>query len=232
MSLQEGFAGPAPYTFRLARPGEGRAVAGLLELAGVEVEPEMVQGIDSGQVSGDVTLRSLTSREDGMLAMAEYMTSGNLAAAVPASYLVLVATHPDEADPVGVVTTNPPGSVMQQLMDTVPGKAGEQAVMMLLLGIKKLAGVAVQPEHRRTGLGRLLTLQAVDVAHRTRASHVYGQTRTQDHLVGWYQRCGFQVLPPGEGLDLSWLVDFPFGISPMPGEQLFLSTQNRPARLM
>ena len=130
------------------------------------------------------------------------------------------ATHPDHADPIAVVATTPPVTVMQQIPQTA---SRDDAVMMLLLGIRKITGLAVRPEHRRAGLGRLMLLQATTLAHRTGAIYVYGQTRTRDGLIDWYRRCGFKVLPPSEGLDLAWLIDMPFGIKPMLGEQLFVS---------
>jgi len=109
--------------------------------------------------------------------------------------------------------------------------SGPDSLMFLMIGVTKISAVAVHPEHRRSGLGTALLLQATTLAHRIGRHTVYGTTRTHDQLAGWYRSRGFDVRAPGTGLDLSWLLERPFSITAYDDEQMFISTDTRPAKI-
>lgn len=219
-------SGPGEYTLRLARPQDASAVGDLIALAGV-TEPVILEAIEQ-DICSSVALAALESHDAGVQALAEHAIRDNLNGAMQADTVALVAVHPHHPAPVAAVITSPPGSVMQQIHDQ---GAGLEPLMMLLMAVAKIPAIATHPEHRQSGLGTALLLQATTLAHQIGRTTVYGTTRTDDNLVGWYQRRGFSLRAPGDGLDLSWLVQRPFGISSPPDEQMFISTQKQPARL-
>lgn len=94
----------------------------------------------------------------------------------------------------------------------------------MLMGLRKLAAVAVEPAHRRFGLGRSLVQAATTAARRSNALLIFGQTEVKDGLESWYARQGFTVLAPDVSLDLEWLIDIRFTVSAIPGQRLFATT--------
>lgn len=226
-ALRDGMPGPEGYMLRLARPGEAEAVGELTALAGVS-EPVLLEAIEKGDLCASVALAALGSDEAGLRKLTEHMMRDDLNGGLQASSVALVATHPQCRGPVGAVLTCPPGNVMKQIQEQ---GAGLEPLMMLMMGVAKVSAVATHPDHRQVGLGTALLLQATTLAHRVGRTTVYGTTLVPDGLAGWYRRRGFEVREPGAGLDLSWLLARPFGIAALPGEQMFVSTEGRPAKL-
>lgn len=219
-ALRDGLPGPAPYILRLARPGESEDVARLLGLAQLHRDEALLASIDDG-LAGEVALQALVSTEHRLRALATRLsTPEGVFDALRASAVVLVAVHPDGPHPVGVIVTNPPGGLMRQLMER---QAPREHLAMILMAITKIPGLAVDPAHRGAGLGGALLQRVTALAHQTGYRHVYGQVRDRDGLADWYRARGYTVLPDGQGIDLSGLIDAPVGVKPVPGERIFVS---------
>jgi GNAT superfamily N-acetyltransferase len=214
--LLGGFPGPAPYTLHLARPSDGSALRRLSQMAGVEIPPRLVDDVE-GRHTGDVTLKHLLAPQAGQLALAQHLATGDVDRTYAACTTVLVATHPDHDKPVGACVTTPPGSLLDTLADR---GASRETMLGMLRGARKVSSVAVEPDHRGSGLGRVLLSRAVALSFAAGVLTVFGQTRTADGLAGWYRTNGYTVLAPGEALDLSWLLGMKYGVAPVPGEQL------------
>lgn len=210
---------PEPYQLRMAEAQDMPAVSRLLATTGAADVPDLAGDVASGTV-GAVT-RALLSGGDTSWALAEQMQAGGLQRALKGSATLLVATHPDEQQPVGMCLTMPPGGVMHQARSV---GVTSDALMMMLMGLRKLSAVAVEPGHRRAGLGQALVETAVSLAFRTGTMLIFGETSAKDGLEGWYTRQGFTMLAPKQGLDLQWLIDLPLVVSAVPGERLFAST--------
>lgn len=198
----------------------------LIALAGV-TEPVILEAIEN-DICSSVALAALESHEAGVQVLAEHAIRDDFNGAAQANTVALVAVHPQHPTPVAAVITSPPGSVMKQIQEQ---GAGPEPLVMLLLAVAKIPAIATHPDHRQTGLGIALLLQATTLAHQVGRTTVYGTTRTADNLAGWYQRRGFSLREPAAGLDLSWLVQRPFGISSPPDEQMLISTEKQPAKL-
>jgi GNAT superfamily N-acetyltransferase len=225
--LRAGFGGPGPYTLRLARPDEGPSVARLIGLAGLDTEDGMLRALEQ-DVQGALTLATLESDDDGLAALAQHMKGGQgVMGAFAARTTILVATHPDQGEPVGVCLSNPSGTALGALAEH---NAPLLTLMLIMLSVTKIPALAVDPAHRGAGLGRALLLQSTALAHQVGASLVYGSIRTADNLVSWYEGCGFSVYPEKAGLDLSHLVDRRVGVLPGPAERLFVSDSRHPAQ--
>jgi GNAT superfamily N-acetyltransferase len=194
-------------------------VSRLLATTGAADVPDLADSVAAGTV-GAVT-RTVLSGGDMSRALAEQMQAGGMQRALEGSTTLLVATHPDQQQPVRMCLTMPPGGAMHQAMSV---GATSNALMMMLMGLRKLSAVAVDPEHRRAGLGQALVATAVSMAFRTGAMQVFGETSVEDGLQDWYTRQGFTVLAPQEGLDLQWLIDIPLVLSAVPREQMFAAT--------
>jgi GNAT superfamily N-acetyltransferase len=202
-------------------------VTRLIALAGLDTEAGMLQALEQ-DMQGALALATLQSEDDGMTALAQHMKSDRgLMGAFAARTTILVATHPDHAEPVGVCLSNPSGSTLGALAEK---NAPLLTVMLMMMSVTKIPALAVNPGHRNAGLGRALLLQSTALAHQVGASLVYGSTRTADNLVSWYEHCGFAVYPAGAGLDLSHLVDRRVGVLPGPGEHLFVSDSRYPGQ--
>jgi GNAT superfamily N-acetyltransferase len=220
--LMGGFPGPAPYRLHLARPNDGPAVTRLSQMAGMEISPHVLNDID-GRHSGDVTLKHLLAPHDVQSTLAQQLATGDMDRTYAACTTVLVATHPDRGEPVGACVTAPPARLLDSLADR--GAPGE-AMLLMLRRARKLSSVAVEPEHRGSGLGRALLSRAVALAFAGGVFTVFGQIKTADGLADWYRNNGYTVLAPGEALDLSWLFGVRYGVAPIPGEQLVAAMSN------
>lgn len=211
------------YQLRLARPQDWPGIARLLPMAGVPVQDELRLALEDG-LAGDIARHAVVSEEARMAAAARHM-QGGLSVLFAASAVVLVATRPGLDPPVAVCVLNPPGVVMRQMSD-----AGASLAQLLLVmtAVAKIPALVVDPDHRGAGLGQELVRRTASLAQ-VGASCVYGQIRLDDGLADWYRRAGFTVLPSNRSIDLARLIGSRVKISPMPGEQLFLS-EPAPAR--
>ena len=146
--LREGIRGPAGYVLRAVRPQDAPALHRLIPMVDGfdQVEPEMVRAIEN-DLTGRVKLAFLEGKEHGVRAMAEAQMSGDFKAA---NALILVGAHPDEPDPVAVCSMVPPGNVIEQLRRA---RLAERELSIICLGVTKIQALAVDPAHRRHGLG-------------------------------------------------------------------------------
>lgn len=75
--------------------------------------------------------------------------------------------------------------------------------VLATLAIDKLQLVAVSPEHRGRGHGRRLVRYAVNTARQGKSALLYGQIDGSNRaLHAFYSGLGFEILDPGEPLDV------------------------------
>jgi GNAT superfamily N-acetyltransferase len=213
--------GPDGYRVRLARPGDGLAIAALMRLADVHAELTLLEAIESG-LSGDIARRTIGGGADHAAVLASHLFPGgpgpDLRRALTASTAVLVATRRVHEEPIGMCHTTPPGAMMARIADA---GAPVEAMYAMLMGVRKLASIAVNPDYRRAGVATALLQLATRLVFQGGAQMFYGQLRIDDGLADWYRDAGFTVLPPGEGLSVARLVDMNAAVRPGLGEQLF-----------
>lgn len=144
---------------------------------------------------------------------------------------VLVATHGPHDQPVGICRTTPPGATMRRIADAMaddPMDDQLKAQYALLLGVRRLSALAVEPGHRGAGLGRALLQLATRMTVQLGAQVLYGHVRTAENLADWYREAGFTVLAPGQGLSLAWLIHPSASVRPGPGEHLIVRMADPP----
>jgi len=135
-----------------------------------------------------------------------------------------VAVHPDHPEPVGACVLSPPSNFLHQLQEH--GTLSEEMLILSLIGVRKLAAVAVDPEHRAHAVGQALLRRSTTLAFATGITTVFGQVRTSDNLDGWYRKNGYAVFAPAHALDLSWLYNRPTALGPPAGEQIIAAMPN------
>ena len=107
--------------------------------------------------------------------------------------------------------------------------ADQRAASQLALGgavaLAKIDALAVSESARRSGVGAALLTRATKVYFTNGYFYVYGQIAPdRPELIAFYQRRGFEVRPPDEGLDLWVVFGLPGGIRPDRGERIFVRT--------
>jgi GNAT superfamily N-acetyltransferase len=226
-TLRDGLAVPGGYRVRQARPEDSAAIARFMGMAGVPAETPLLEAIDSG-LCGSVARRVVGGETDLATAMAEllyaYGPGPDLYHGLSACSTILVATHPDCAEPVGMCHATPPGPLLGRL-DQAEDPA--KAQMMVLMAVRRLSSLAVDPVHRGAGLGQTLLRLNTRLVFQLNAQLLYGHMRVEDKLAGWYRQAGLSVLSPGHGLSLAWLLDLAVRVMPGQGEQLF-ATRSTP----
>jgi GNAT superfamily N-acetyltransferase len=132
--------------------------------------------------------------------------------------IVLVATTPDR-QLIGAIQAAPPFQLLDEL-----GHQGIAAAQLRAGAaiIAKISGVAVEPSHRSTGIGKALTSSAQDLCWRLGRQLVYGQSPADPRLSRFFASCGFSICDRLTAIDLA-----PYGvpavITPQPGNQFFAS---------
>lgn len=219
---------------RLAEPADMSAVCELVALAGVALEPEVVQAVDRGIAAAALRAAITGGREAFTRHMAEQFIAhqgGDISMAFQHVTLVLVAEH-DERGVIGAAVTYPPIAVIKQLMayGQRAGARPQQAMEILgsgALAIARIKALAVAEDLRDSGIGSALLHRSWQIFDHSGYMIVYGQAADSPALQRFYRRHHFEVLEPGAGFD-PWVV---FGIHadirPDPGERTFI--RHRPS---
>jgi ribosomal protein S18 acetylase RimI-like enzyme len=222
--LDIGWAASPGIRVRQATPADMPAVRDLALLAGVKLDDELIEAVASG-AAGQALRAGLDRGEDGFT---RYI-AGQFAAhwdqrliAYLSAALVLVAVDRDDGV-VGALVAYPPPNVAEDHLATVDDNEQRgQLLTVGAIGVAKIKAVAVTPEARGRNIGTALIQRAREVYFTCGYMIVYGTMTAAANLPGFYQRCGFQVLEPGEALDL-WVV---FGmhsrIEASPSERFFI----------
>jgi GNAT superfamily N-acetyltransferase len=142
---------------------------------------------------------------------------------------VLIAQD-SQGQAVGAVAVRPcVGSVMTT-MESYPAKFTELGVKGLA-GTAKLVALAVIPEARSQGIGRILLDAVVEHYRLAGTPMIYGiiEEEKAAELVPFYERSGFRVLEPGRILDLSHIYGVQSWVRSDPEERYFYLDLKDPA---
>lgn len=217
-------SGMAGVKIRLATAEDLPEIAELAPAAGIELTAAMAEAIRDGEM-GRAHRAGLAARgrEHGQpgfsRAVARALTDRGPEHAFAAASLVLVAEH-REHGVIGTVIALPPPNVTEQYMTHAEGMnaaAPEVRKLMLLgiVGLVKVAALAVAEAHQRSGLGAALLSRVKKTFFAHGYVFVYGQIRPdRPGLAAFYRRQGFEVREPDEGLDLWVIFGIPGGIHP------------------
>ena len=162
------------------------------------------------------------------------MVEHGLEGVYAAAGVVLVAEHRDRGI-VGTVVAFPPAHVSQQFVARSERSGADQreAGKLALSGavaLAKIDALAVEESARRSGVGAALLGRAAKIYFTNGYFYVYGQIAPdRPELITFYQRHGFEVRPPDEGLDLWVVFGLPGGIRPDRGERIFVRIDPRRA---
>ncbi|MBB2749228.1 UNVERIFIED_ORG: GNAT superfamily N-acetyltransferase [Microbispora rosea subsp. rosea] len=225
--LVDGWAVGPHIRIRQAAAPDLSAIAQLVPLAGVKLEDALAEAVSSG-VSGAALRAGLRGGSEAFaMHMAEQFVTQDARQAYLNASLVLVAEHRDRGV-IGTLVAYPPSNVVnihlrgRQGKDTVSAKEQQQILMLGAVGLSKVKAVAVQESERRHGVGEAMLKRCTQVYFHCGYMLVYGQMPPTPGLHVFYRRAGFQVLQPGEPLDL-WVI---FGvhseIHPGPDERMFI----------
>lgn len=209
---------------RLATPGDVDKVATLVQLADVELEDDLLEGLRSdGGVAG--ALRAgLRSGQEALMAEIATATAKvkDPREIYLRSLLPLVADRGGEI--VGALVAYPPVNVIHRYY-THAAAYGPREQQKVLLGgaiaLTRLKAVAVAEEARGAGLGAALVRRCVQVYRACGFMLVYGQIPSDRDLEPFYSSLGFEVGEADGELDLWPIFGYPGGIHADQGERLF-----------
>lgn len=210
-----------------ALPADMDAVRELAPLTGVTIDDELADAVAAG-TAGLALRAELAGGRDGFSRhLAEEFAAHpdhSLIAYLSAA-LVLVAEHRDHGI-VGTVAAYPPPNIAQAHLEAVGPGAGPDVQELLLLscaaGLARVRALAVAGPARGLHVCSALLLRCRQVFFACGYAVVYGQMPPTPGLDAFYRSYGFEVLAPGEKLDL-WPV---FGVHSLigadPGERFFI----------
>ena len=227
--LDTGWAAAPGVRVRQAVPADMDAVRELATLAGVTLDGLLARAVASG--TAGVALRAGLSRgQEGFNRHIAEQFIGHpddpLQAYLSAA-LVLVADD-GEQGVVGTVVAYPPANLVQLHLDgarrrgTTDSRELNNMMVLGAIGLAKIKALAVAEPARGRNVGGSLLLRCRQVFFSCGYVILYGQMPPTPGLDTFYRRAGFEVLAPGEGLDL-WPV---FGVHSLvetdPGERFFI----------
>lgn len=97
--------------------------------------------------------------------------------------------------------------------------------------LARIKALAVDPAWRGQGIGGAPIDHCLALYVQLGYLILYGQISIAEQLEDYYDRFGFDVLDPGDGISLAGLVGAPYNISPGPGERLIIQRLASPADL-
>lgn len=208
---------------RLARAGDAETARRLIASigGGVDLEDELAAAVEGGQ-AGFAVSRGLAEGADVLLRLLADGShpdgEGSVQDVLIGLTCVLVADHPADGV-VGALLALPPAGALSH--PSLP----DMEALIGLVKVVKLKAVAVDPAHRRSGIGAVLIRACCQLYTQLDYATMYGQIRVGTGLEPYYRRLGFTVLEEGEGIPLP-MFSVPFGIHTEPGEQIFLRDLN------
>lgn len=223
--LDRGWAASPGVRIRQATPADMPTVRALALLAGVELEDELIEAIDSG-AAGQALRAGLSRGRDGFARhIAEQLVThwDQPLAAYLSAALILVAEHQEDGI-IGALVGYPPPNIAQEHVDAMHADDEQRGHMVMLgvIGLAKIKAVAVTPAARGRRIGGALLQRAQEVYFTCGYLIVYGQMPATPGLDDFYRRCGFRVLDPGAGLDMWEVFGMHSHIASSPDERFFI----------
>jgi GNAT superfamily N-acetyltransferase len=224
--LDRGWAASPGVRIRQATLDDMPAVRELALLAGVEIEDELMEAVASG-AAGQALRAGLTRGRDGF----GCHIAGQFAAhweqplmVYLSAALVLVAEHRDDGI-IGTLIAYPPPNITQNHLDAARDVGEQQRSELMMLGAigpAKIKAVAVAESARGRHIGSALIQRTRQIYFTCGYILIYGTMTSAPGLDVFYRRCGFQVLDPGEGLDLWPVFGVHSHIEAGPAERFFV----------
>ena len=209
-------------------------MAQLVALAGVTLEPEVVQAVATG-IAAAALRSAVRNGHDALLQhMAEqFFTHQGSDSVVPFQHvtLVLVAEH-DAHGVIGAVVAHPPLGVIKKAIEhgRRTGADRQQIMQTMLSGviaIARIRALAVADEMRGHGIGGELLRRCWQLFDHGGYMIVYGQAPDTPQLERFYRGHDFDVLDPGAGWDPWVVLGVHADVRPDPGERVFI--RHRPS---
>lgn len=147
------------------------------------------------------------------------VTKDDPTSAVLAAFGIFVAEV--DGAVVGSLGGGPPSSFVGRAARSRPPGEFIQTMLRGLKGAAKINYVSVEPMHRKQGIARDLIGVATEVFSRCGYSTLYGQFTTVNELGDFYSDLGFEVLAPGQVLNMRNVYGFDAILTAEFGEQLF-----------
>lgn len=122
------------------------------------------------------------------------------------SLTTLLVAENDANEVVGCIYAGPAEHVMDTAMAQVPQEDRMRTAITAFLGLVKLHGISVRPDHRGQGIAAALLRKVVGSYTQAKRLLMYGQFKTTEELDDFYRGQGFQV--PEAGTSLSTLTMF------------------------
>lgn len=220
--LTRGWAGPGDTLLRLARPGESAHVRPFAAMAGGRLDDQIAAAIEDG-TAGAALVRALQGGRDAVTrAAAEALCAGNPA---PLSELAAILVAERGGQLVAALCAVPPVAFIGQLMER--GLDPPHAVVTSL-AMMQIEAVAVDPVYRGQGIASALLGGCVTLFDLLEYLLLFGMFRAGSGLAGFYSARGFDVAPPGHGVDVEVIVGRPCLLSNESGEQLFMRWRPEP----
>ncbi|GAA4187340.1 hypothetical protein GCM10022252_20680 [Streptosporangium oxazolinicum] len=226
-ALVEGWAATPQLLIRQATTADMDRVGEFAGMVGVEMESQLFNSVAEGFAGAALQVCLQGGREafKGYMAKKFFDKQEDPTTIYLNCALILVAEHRDHGI-VGALVAYPPVSVVQmyiQSMRTSDPKQILNAVICGALGVSRIKALAVVESARRAGIGSALLKYCTRIYSHCGYQLLYGQMPSATPgLDLFYQRHGFDVLPPETPLNL-WVI---FGnnalVGPGPDEQFFV----------
>jgi GNAT superfamily N-acetyltransferase len=212
--LDVGWAAAPGVRIRQVAPADMDTVRELAALTGAPLDAVLTEAVASGK-AGLALRAGLSGGIDGFSRhIAERFTScpDDPLQAYLSAALILVADHREHGT-IGTVVAYPPANLVQLHLDGARrhGASPRELNNMMMLGavgLAKIKALAVAEPARGQNVGSSLLLRCRQVFFACGYGLLYGQMPPTPGLDDFYRRNGFDVLDPGEGLDM-WPI---FGI--------------------
>ncbi|MCA4135481.1 GNAT family N-acetyltransferase [Arthrobacter sp. M4] len=116
------------------------------------------------------------------------------------SLTTLLVAENDANEIVGCVHAGPAEHVMDTALAKVPQQDQMSTAIAAFLGLVKLHGISVRPDHRGRGIAAALLRQVIGSYTRAKRLLMYGQFKTTEDLSDFYRGQGFHVPTVGTSL--------------------------------
>lgn len=122
------------------------------------------------------------------------------------SLTTLLVAENDANEVVGCILAGPAEHVIETAMAQAPPEDRMRTAVAAFLGLVKLHGISVRPDHRGQGIAAALLRKVVGSYTQAKRLLMYGQFKTTEKLEDFYRSQGFQI--PAAGTSLSTLTIF------------------------
>ncbi|MEU1542047.1 GNAT family N-acetyltransferase [Actinacidiphila glaucinigra] len=208
--------GPEGVRIGFAVPAEAGTVTALLKAAADDLETGHLEALARGRC-GTWLLDALAGADLGE-PLVRAMATGDLRSAAAELSMPLVARDSD-GQVTGALLGVPSGTVVSGL-SRLP--VSRQQVLMSMLTYAKIKAVAVSEDVRGRGIGGALLKRCVQLYGQLDFTLLFGEFDTGRDLGPYYTRQGFNVLRPGQAVDVGTLLTgVPLHLGAGPGLTFF-----------